>query len=141
MKITKTKQIKRVKLLHSIFLKYIQESERTPENTPNVFVRNTKQEFELIKKQTKQTNRSDIETAVLMEMDHESKDAFIEELKTIQYDRRLQLMVPSEDSVVSRLTAPIVHTYVDTEKISFERYFSISLSFNFSRIPSQPVPF
>ena len=141
MKITKTKQIKRVKLLHSIFLKYIQESERTPENTPNVFVRNTKQEFELIKKQTKQTNRSDIETAVLMEMDHESKDAFIEELKTIQYDRRLQLMVPSEDSVVSRLTAPIVHTYVDTEKISFERSFSISLSFNFSRIPSQPVPF
>lgn len=64
----------------------------------------------------------DMETAVLMEMDHEAKDTFIEELKTIQFDRRSYLMVPTEDSVASRLTAPIVHTYVDTEKISFERF-------------------
>ena len=62
-----------------------------------------------------------METAVLMELDHEAKDAFVEELKTIQNDRRSHLMVPGEESVVSRLTAPIVHTYVDTEKISFER--------------------
>jgi len=65
--------------------------------------------------------KDDMETAVLMELDHEAKDAFVEELKTIQNDRRSHLMVPGEESVVSRLTAPIVHTYVDTEKISFER--------------------
>lgn len=60
--------------------------------------------------------------AVLLEMDHEAKEVFVEELRTLQEEQvARRLMVPSDDAVVSRLTSPIVHTYVDTGKISFER--------------------
>nr|CAG4647090.1 EOG090X0784 [Megafenestra aurita] len=60
--------------------------------------------------------------AVLLEMDHEAKEVFVEELKTLHEDQVVRhVMAPSEDAVMARVTAPIVHTYVDTEKISFER--------------------
>lgn len=55
-------------------------------------------------------------------MDHEAKEVFVEELKTLHEDQVVRhVMAPSEDAVMARVTAPIVHTYVDTEKISFER--------------------
>ena len=55
-------------------------------------------------------------------MDHEAKEVFKEELRTVQEDQiARQLMSPSNDAVTSRITSPIVHTFVDTDKISFER--------------------
>lgn len=63
-----------------------------------------------------------VDKAVLLEMDHEAKEVFVEELKTLQEDRVTRhLMAPTENALMSRTTAPIVHTYVDTDKISFER--------------------
>lgn len=66
---------------------------------------------------------TDPQKAVLMEMDHEAKEVFVEELRTIQDEAPLvrNLMLPSDEALKSRLTSPIVHTYLDTEKISFER--------------------
>nr|CAG4646296.1 EOG090X0784 [Macrothrix elegans] len=62
------------------------------------------------------------EKAVLMEMDHESKEVYIEELQMLQEGNASQnVMAPSHDAVLSRLTSPIVHTYLDTAKIIFER--------------------
>lgn len=59
---------------------------------------------------------------MLVEVDHDAKQAFIEEMKTVaDVDDAQQLMAPSDDAVASRLSSPIVHTYVDTEAISFER--------------------
>ena len=68
-----------------------------------------------------------MDKAVLMEMDHDAKDVYIEELKSVDDFSEIasSLMTPSEHAVSSRLTTPIVHTYVDTEKISFERYLLI----------------
>lgn len=64
-----------------------------------------------------------MDRAILLEMDHEAKEVFKEELRTLQEDQVTRhLMVPSDDAVTSRVTSPIVHTYVDTDKISFERY-------------------
>ncbi len=63
------------------------------------------------------------EKAVLMEVDHEAQQVFMEELRTIPEDQQMaaRQLAPSEDSVTARLTSPIVRTYLDTDKISFER--------------------
>ncbi|XP_070169807.1 ankyrin repeat domain-containing protein 13D isoform X1 [Polyergus mexicanus] len=58
--------------------------------------------------------------ATMMEVDHETKKVYVEHMKLIG-DDNIQLMEPSEEGVIARLTNPIVTTYIDTDKISFER--------------------
>ena len=55
----------------------------------------------------------------MMEIDHEAKQVYCEQLKT---PTNSVTLVPSDDTISQRLTNPIVITYVDTDKISFERY-------------------
>ncbi|KAJ8959065.1 hypothetical protein NQ318_022321 [Aromia moschata] len=57
--------------------------------------------------------------ATMMEIDHDLHQVYSEQMKAV--DDGLGILIPSEDSVSQRLTTPIVTTYVDTEKISFER--------------------
>ncbi|KAH0561654.1 ankyrin repeat domain-containing protein 13D isoform X2 [Cotesia glomerata] len=58
--------------------------------------------------------------ATMMEVDHETRKVYVEHMKLID-DDNVQLMAPSEEGIMARLTNPIVTTYVDTDKISFER--------------------
>lgn len=58
--------------------------------------------------------------ATMMEVDHETRKVYVEHMKLIG-DDSIQLMEPSEEGVLARLTNPIVTTYVDADKISFER--------------------
>ncbi|XP_014276141.1 ankyrin repeat domain-containing protein 13D isoform X2 [Halyomorpha halys] len=58
--------------------------------------------------------------ATIMEIDHENKQVFFEEMKVIT-TADLQILQPNAESVSARLTTPIVTTYVDTDKICFER--------------------
>ncbi|KOC67225.1 Ankyrin repeat domain-containing protein 13B, partial [Habropoda laboriosa] len=58
--------------------------------------------------------------AMMMEVDHETRKVYVEHIKLIDIDD-IQLMEPSEEGVLARLTNPIVTTYIDTDKISFER--------------------
>lgn len=58
--------------------------------------------------------------ATMMEVDHETRRVCIEHMKLID-DENVQLIAPSEEGILARLTNPIVTTYVDTDKISFER--------------------
>ncbi|KAK0174482.1 hypothetical protein PV327_010245 [Microctonus hyperodae] len=58
--------------------------------------------------------------ATMMEVDHETRKVYVEHMKLID-DENVQLMAPSEEGILARLTNPIVTTYVDTDKISFER--------------------
>ncbi|XP_076287516.1 ankyrin repeat domain-containing protein 13D isoform X2 [Lasioglossum baleicum] len=58
--------------------------------------------------------------ATMMEVDHETREVYVEHMKLIDIDN-MQLMEPSEEGVLARLTNPIVTTYIDTDKISFER--------------------
>ncbi|XP_066997848.1 ankyrin repeat domain-containing protein 13D isoform X2 [Anabrus simplex] len=57
---------------------------------------------------------------IMMEVDHEARQVYIEDIILISPDD-LQFLHPSEEAVTARLTTPIVSTYVDTDKISFER--------------------
>lgn len=41
----------------------------------------------------------------------------------IPLDQGIEVMRPSDDTIASRLAAPIVSFDIDTKKISFERYF------------------
>ncbi|KAL4223353.1 Ankyrin repeat domain-containing protein 13D [Mactra antiquata] len=60
-------------------------------------------------------------SATMMEIDHDQREVFSESME-IQLDTPdLQTMRPSQDAVAARLTNPVVTTYLDTEKISFER--------------------
>lgn len=72
----------------------------------------------------------------MMEVDHETRKVYVEHMKLIG-DDNIQLMEPSEEGVIARLTNPIVTTYIDTDKISFERYnyhyiyiYNICMCFN-----------
>lgn len=59
--------------------------------------------------------------ATMMEIDHETRKVYVEHMKLIG-NENVQLMEPCEDGIVARLTNPIVTTFVDIDKISFERY-------------------
>ncbi|XP_050309299.1 ankyrin repeat domain-containing protein 13D isoform X2 [Anthonomus grandis grandis] len=58
-------------------------------------------------------------SATMMEIDHDLKQVYCEEMRTT--DESLGVLLPSEDTVSQRLTNPIVTTFIDTDKISFER--------------------
>uniref|UniRef100_A0A1B6FWR0 Ankyrin repeat domain-containing protein n=1 Tax=Cuerna arida TaxID=1464854 RepID=A0A1B6FWR0_9HEMI len=58
--------------------------------------------------------------ATMMEVDHETRQVFVEQMRVVSPEE-LQVIHPSHDMIGARLTAPIVTTYVDTDKISFER--------------------
>ncbi|KAG7188154.1 hypothetical protein KM043_013373 [Ampulex compressa] len=58
--------------------------------------------------------------ATMMEVDHETRQVYMERLRLTEEDT-VQLLEPPENGVVSRLSNPIVTTYIDTDKISFER--------------------
>nr|CAD7595089.1 unnamed protein product [Timema genevievae] len=60
------------------------------------------------------------DSAIMMEVDHETQQVYVEKMRVISPED-LQYLQPSEDVVSSRLTTPIVTTYIDTDKISFER--------------------
>lgn len=71
------------------------------------------------------------EGAVIMEVNHDSKKVFMEQMKILPA-HMMSVMValsPSPEQVASRFQAPIVTTYVDTEKIRFDRFVSISCDF------------
>lgn len=54
-----------------------------------------------------------------MEVDHELKEVYTEEMQMLPHE--VFPYSSNADAVSSRLTAPIVTTYIDTEKINFER--------------------
>ncbi|XP_050436994.1 ankyrin repeat domain-containing protein 13D isoform X2 [Adelges cooleyi] len=60
-------------------------------------------------------------SATFLEVDHDSHRVFVEEIQMIPLDQGIEVMRPSEDTVASRLSTPIVSFDVDTKKISFER--------------------
>lgn len=55
----------------------------------------------------------------MMEIDHDEKQYLYDEMKT--EEQYLGIVLPNEETVSQRLTNPIVTTYIDIEKISFER--------------------
>lgn len=59
--------------------------------------------------------------AVVMEVDHDRREVFSETMQILPANFDMSLMKPSDDAIAARLTNPVVTTYVDTEKISFER--------------------
>ncbi|KAF8769792.1 Ankyrin repeat domain-containing protein 13D [Argiope bruennichi] len=62
------------------------------------------------------------DSATMMEIDHESGQVYVEQMRVLtpQMDD-IHAFRPSAESVSSRLTTPIVTTFVDTDKINFER--------------------
>jgi len=56
----------------------------------------------------------------MLEIDHEKREVYTEMLRMINPDD-LHFMQPTEEAISTRLTTPVVTTYIDTEKISFER--------------------
>lgn len=58
-----------------------------------------------------------------MEVDHETGTVAFETLRSISSDGAANgALIPSEDILSARLTAPICTNHIDTDKISFERY-------------------
>ncbi|XP_049817825.1 ankyrin repeat domain-containing protein 13D isoform X2 [Aethina tumida] len=57
--------------------------------------------------------------ATMMEIDHDLQQVYCEQMRAP--DEALGILIPHEETVSQRLTTPIVTSFVDTEKISFER--------------------
>ena len=57
-----------------------------------------------------------------MEVDHDQREVFSETMQLDLDSPDIGLMQSSPEAVAARLTNPIVTTYLDTDKISFERY-------------------
>ncbi|KAK7080698.1 Ankyrin repeat domain-containing protein 13D [Halocaridina rubra] len=65
--------------------------------------------------------KGQIDGATMMEVDHETSQVYVESMKTLSSDQVHSYMRPHPAMVSHRLTTPIATTYIDTEKISFER--------------------
>lgn len=62
------------------------------------------------------------DSAIMMEIDHDTRQVYVEQLRvTANQLNDMTCMKPSDDLVSARLTTPIVTTFIDTDKISFER--------------------
>lgn len=61
------------------------------------------------------------DVATLMEIDHETCTVALETLRSLSPDAANGALIPSEDILSARLTAPICTNHIDTDKISFER--------------------
>ena len=62
-----------------------------------------------------------MESAIVMEIDHDARQVFQETMRVLPEPPDISFLRPSDDAVAARITAPIVTTYIDTEKIAFER--------------------
>ncbi|KAL5017031.1 hypothetical protein ScPMuIL_006620 [Solemya velum] len=60
-------------------------------------------------------------SAVVMEVDHDRHEVSLDTMQIQAVPLDTSLMQPSDDAIAARLTSPIVTTYIDTEKIAFER--------------------
>jgi hypothetical protein len=60
-------------------------------------------------------------SATVMEIDHDKREVFSETMQILPENFDMSVMEPSPNSICARLTNPVVTTYVDTGKISFER--------------------
>ncbi|XP_029468109.1 ankyrin repeat domain-containing protein 13B isoform X3 [Rhinatrema bivittatum] len=62
-------------------------------------------------------------SAVVMEIDHDRRVVYTETLTLASHDREVLLAAvqPTEEQAMSRLTAPVVTTQLDTKNIAFER--------------------
>lgn len=56
-----------------------------------------------------------------MEIDHDQREVFVETMQFQVDPPDVHAMQPSAEAVAARLTSPVVTTYLDTEKIAFER--------------------
>ena len=72
-------------------------------------------------RRNKQTNSPPGNTATMMEIDHDQREVFLETMELQVDPPEIHGMQPSAESVAARLTSPVVTTYLDTEKIAFER--------------------
>ncbi|XP_050688972.1 ankyrin repeat domain-containing protein 13D-like [Eriocheir sinensis] len=59
--------------------------------------------------------------ATMMEVDHETGQVYMENMRTLPPEQAQAYMRPHPGMLSQRLTTPIAITYIDTEKISFER--------------------
>ncbi|XP_037513732.1 ankyrin repeat domain-containing protein 13D [Rhipicephalus sanguineus] len=61
--------------------------------------------------------------ALMMEVDHDSCQVHVEQMQVLppEYVDLTGSLRPSQEAISARLTSPIVATYIDTDKISFER--------------------
>ncbi|KAL3272380.1 hypothetical protein HHI36_013857 [Cryptolaemus montrouzieri] len=57
--------------------------------------------------------------ATMLEIDHDLRQVYCEEMRVPE--ETVEVLLANQDSVSQRLTTPIVTTYIDTDKISFER--------------------
>jgi septin 4 len=68
-------------------------------------------------------------TVMMVEIDHDAGRVYTEPLADVMMSQDGEPVAgsdstfePSPKAIQTRLTSPIVTTYIDTEKISFERY-------------------
>ena len=64
---------------------------------------------------------TDDNAATIMEVDHDIHEVCQETIRVNPGAADSTYMKPSENAIAARLTAPANTTYVDTERISFER--------------------
>ena len=61
------------------------------------------------------------DAAVAMEVDHDARQVWSEVMRVLPPETDASFLAPADEAVAARLTSPIATTYIDTDKISFER--------------------
>eukprot|EP00106_Octopus_bimaculoides_P021080 XP_014788522.1 PREDICTED: ankyrin repeat domain-containing protein 13D-like [Octopus bimaculoides] len=61
------------------------------------------------------------QTATVMEVDHDNQEVYSETIQIQQMPLMSSILEPTAEEVAARLTSPIMTTFIDTDKIAFER--------------------
>ena len=58
-----------------------------------------------------------------MEVDHDRRQVIVETMKVLapESEATIEMLKPSDELVTARLTTPTSTTFIDTDKIHFER--------------------
>ncbi|KAL7638255.1 UNVERIFIED_CONTAM: hypothetical protein RMT77_010819 [Armadillidium vulgare] len=65
--------------------------------------------------------KSNGEGATMLEVDHDAKQVYVELIENMDENELVNQMKPHQAIITHRLKSPIVTTFIDTDKISFER--------------------
>ena len=62
-----------------------------------------------------------VDSATVMEIDHDVQHVYTETMVVLPDHTDVEILMQSPESIATKLTSPVITTFIDTDNIAFER--------------------